>query len=222
MPARFRGAAEFVPDHASLRGLVDAAASCRGCDLYERASQTVFGSGRARAALMLVGEQPGDAEDRQGKPFVGPAGRLLDRAISEAGIAPSTTYFTNAVKHFRWKPAERGRRRLHEKPTQAQVAACRPWLASELAVVRPGVVVALGATAAGSLFGSGFRLTRERGKVLPWPPGAGPFQDDQSPVRAAVATIHPSAVLRAPDADRADTYAGFVHDLTVAADFLEG
>lgn len=222
MAARFPGAAEFVPDHASLRDLAAAAASCRGCDLYEGASQTVFGSGRVRSALMLVGEQPGDAEDRQGKPFVGPAGRLLDRAIVEAGVSPSSTYITNAVKHFRWKPAERGKRRLHEKPSQAQSAACRPWLAAELSAVRPGVVVALGATAAGSLFGSGFRLTRERGKVLPWPPDEGPFQGDESPVRAAVATIHPSAVLRAPDEDRDEAFAGLVHDLTVAAGALDG
>ena len=220
--ARFRGAEQFVPDDANLSALADAAASCRGCDLYERATQTVFGAGRARARVMLVGEQPGDAEDRQGKPFVGPAGRLLDRALGEAGIGSSSTYFTNAVKHFRWKPAERGKRRLHEKPSQAQVGACRPWLAAELETVRPRVVVALGATAAGSLFGSGFRLTRERGQLLDWPPESGPFQDNESPVRAAVATIHPSAVLRAPDEDRDDAFAGLVHDLSVAAAALDG
>jgi uracil-DNA glycosylase len=220
--ARFRGAAEFVPEHASLSGLADAAAGCRGCDLFERATQTVFGAGSKRARLMLVGEQPGDSEDRQGKPFVGPAGRMLDRALEEAGIAPSATYFTNAVKHFRWKPAERGKRRLHEKPSQAQTAACRPWLAAELAAVRPRVVVALGATAAGSLFGSGFRLTQERGKPLPWPPDAGPFREDDAPVRAALATIHPSAVLRAPDDDRDEVYTGLVHDLSAAAAELDG
>lgn len=222
MPARFRGAAEFVPEDASLTALAKAAAACRGCDLHERATQTVFGSGRARATLMLVGEQPGDVEDRKGEPFVGPAGRILDRALDEAGISTSSTYVTNAVKHFRWKPAERGKRRLHEKPSQAQAAACRPWLAAELAAVRPGVVVALGATAAGSLFGSGFRLTRARGELLDWPPESGPFQDDESPVRAAVATIHPSAMLRAPDDDRQEVYAGFVRDLSIAADALEG
>jgi DNA polymerase len=219
--ARFRGAGEFVPDEASLRGLVDAAAGCQGCDLYERATQTVFGAGRAHAPVMLVGEQPGDQEDKQGKPFVGPAGRMLDRALGEAGLASSSTYFTNAVKHFRWKPAERGKRRLHEKPSQAQVGACRPWLAAELETVRPRVVVALGATAAGSLFGTGFRLTRERGRLLDWPPASGPFQQDESPVHAAVATIHPSAVLRAPDEERDDAFAGLVHDLSVAAGALD-
>lgn len=221
MPAKFPGAAEFVPEDANLSALEKAAATCRGCDLYERATQTVFGAGRARAALLLVGEQPGDVEDRQGKPFVGPAGRVLDRALEEAGISTSSAYVTNAVKHFRWKPAERGKRRLHDKPSQAQAAACRPWLAAELAAVRPDVVVALGATAAGSLFGSGFRLTRARGEVLAWPPASGPFQDDDSPVRAAVATIHPSAVLRAPDGDRDKVYAGFVADLSIAADALK-
>ncbi|HZC72569.1 MAG TPA: UdgX family uracil-DNA binding protein [Jatrophihabitans sp.] len=219
--AHFRGADQFVPKDASLKRLADAAAACQGCDLYERATQTVFGAGRARASVMLVGEQPGDAEDRQGKPFVGPAGRLLDRALDEAGIGISSAYITNAVKHFRWKPAERGKRRLHDKPSQAQVGACRPWLAAELSTVRPRVVVALGATAAGSLFGAGFRLTRERGRLLDWPPSAGPFEGDGSPVRAAVATIHPSAVLRAPGEDRDDAFAGLVHDLKVAAAALD-
>lgn len=215
MASRFRGAQEFVPDHAGLRDLAAAAASCRGCDLYQRASQTVFGSGRARAALMLVGEQPGDAEDRQGKPFVGPAGRLLDRAFADVGIDRDRVYLTNAVKHFRWRPAPRGKRRLHQTPDAHHVAACRPWLAAELRVVRPPVLVAMGAVAAKALFGSGFRLTQHRGERLAWPPEHGPYAGDETPIEQAFATVHPSAVLRAEDRD--DAYADLVHDLTVVA-----
>jgi DNA polymerase len=192
---KYPGAREFVPDTRSLKSLTAAAGSCQGCDLYEPATQTVFGRGPRTARLMLVGEQPGDAEDARGTPFVGPAGRVLDRAIADAGLATSPSYVTNAVKHFRFH--ERGKRRIHDKPTAAQSTACRPWLAAELHAVRPQVLVALGATAAGSLFGSGFALMKQRGSRLDWPPESGDFADDATPVDAAVATIHPSAVLRA-------------------------
>src|SRR4051812_35258083 len=170
MPGRitYPGAQEFLPGSSSLAALRDAAGGCRGCDLYEHATQTVFGRGPSSAALMLVGEQPGDVEDREGTAFVGPAGRLLDRALADAGLDGADLYVTNAVKHFRWK-AGRGQRRIHDKPTAAQATACRPWLAAELHAVRPTVVVALGATAAASLFGAGFRLTQHRGERLAWP-----------------------------------------------------
>lgn len=216
----YPGAGQYLPDTADLRSLRSAAASCTGCDLHARATQTVFGSGATHARLMLVGEQPGDVEDTEGEPFVGPAGRILDRALDEAGLNRSDVFLTNAVKHFRWKQVRGGKRRIHDKPTAAQSTACRPWLAAEIAAVRPSVVVALGATAAGSLFGTGFRLTQHRGEALDWPPERGDFRDDATPLDAAVATIHPSAVLRAPDDDRADTYAGFVRDVRAAARLL--
>jgi uracil-DNA glycosylase len=216
----YPGAEQFLPDTPSLAALRTAAAGCRGCDLYENATQTVFGRGPADARLMLVGEQPGDVEDTEGKAFVGPAGRLLDRAIGDAGLSDTATYVTNAVKHFRWKGARGGKRRIHEKPSAGQSTACRPWLAAELAAVGPTVLVALGATAAGSLFGPAFRLTQHRGTVLPWPPEKGDFAGDATPVQAALATIHPSAVLRAPDEDRAEAYDGLVRDLRAAADRL--
>jgi DNA polymerase len=213
---RYPGAQEFLPSSGGLAALRAAAEGCRGCDLFERATQTVFGRGPATAALMLVGEQPGDVEDREGTAFVGPAGRLLDRALDEAGVDASTLYVTNAVKHFRWKES-RGKRRIHDKPSAAQATACRPWLGAELRAVRPAVVVALGATAAGSLFGPGFRLTQHRGQPLDWPPPSGDFADDRTPVRVAFATIHPSAVLRAPDGEREAALAGLVEDLRAAA-----
>ena len=169
---------------------------------------------------MLVGEQPGDVEDTEGLAFVGPAGRLLDRALGDAGLADTPLYVTNAVKHFRWKHVRGGKRRIHEKPSAAQSTACRPWLAAELAAVRPAVLVALGATAAGSLFGSAFRLTQHRGTPLEWPPDAGDFAADDTPIEAAVATIHPSAVLRAPPEERTSAYDGFVADLRVAMALL--
>lgn len=221
MPGRTRypGAQEFLPDSTSLTALRAAAAGCRGCDLYERATQTVFGRGPRTARLMLVGEQPGDVEDTEGTAFVGPAGRLLDRALAEADVDAAGAYVTNAVKHFRWKET-RGKRRIHDKPSAAQSTACRPWLAAELGAVRPAVVVALGATAAGSLFGPSFRLTQHRGEPLDWPPPAGDFATDGTPVEAAVATIHPSAVLRAQDEDRDAVYAGLVSDLRLAASLL--
>ncbi|MET7459341.1 UdgX family uracil-DNA binding protein [Nonomuraea sp. NPDC005501] len=195
------GAARFLPDHLDLDSLREASAGCQGCDLYRNASRTVFGEGPARARFMLVGEQPGDQEDRKGAPFVGPAGRILDRGLEEAGIDRDDVYVTNAVKHFSF--VQRGKRRIHQKPTAAEVEACQPWLTAELAVVEPDVVVVLGATAARSLLGAAFRVTRQRGEPVPLGDAL------------AVATIHPSAVLRAPDRDAA--YAGFLADLRVAA-----
>lgn len=213
----FPGAEEFVPRTRSLTALAEAAAGCAGCDLHERATQVVFGRGAPEASVILVGEQPGDVEDVRGEPFVGPAGRLLDRALDESGLARTSVYTTNAVKHFRWKPARSGKRRIHEKPTQAQVTACRPWLAAELAAVAPRVVVALGATAAASLLGPSFRLTQHRGEVLDWPPPSGRFVDDGTPIEHVVATIHPSAVLRAPDGERDEMFRGLAADLELVA-----
>jgi uracil-DNA glycosylase family protein len=217
---KYPGATEYLPGTSSLKALASAAAACHGCDLYECATQTVFGRGPARARLMLVGEQPGDVEDVEGEPFVGPAGKMLDQALADAGLQDTPAYVTNAVKHFRWKAARGSKRRLHEKPSAAQVTACRPWLAAELAAVQPRVLVALGAVAAGSLFGPRFRLTQHRGQKLPWPPDEGDFVDDDKPVQAAVATIHPSAVLRAPSDRRKEMYTGLVRDLQVVHDLL--
>src|SRR4030088_3121326 len=189
----------------SLAELRKAAASCRACDLWKNATQTVFGEGAEGAGMMLVGEQPGDRENIEGKPFVGPAGRLLDRALEEAGIDRRRVYVTNAVKHFRW--TRRGKRRLHEKPNAQQIRACRPWLESEIAVVKPRILVLLGATAAQSVMGTRFRARRQRGEVLPSPLGV--------PV---LATVHPSSILRATDgASRDVAMASFVADLRVAA-----
>lgn len=179
------------------------AVACRACDLWARATQTVFGEGSVGARLMLVGEQPGNSEDLEGAPFVGPAGRLLDRALVDAGIDREAVYVTNVVKHFKWKRARTGKRRIHDRPTRGEVEACRPWLEAEVARVGPELVVLLGATAAQAILGSGFRITRQRGQVLP---------SDLGPV---LATIHPSAVLRDPDA-RDAMYAGLVADLRVA------
>jgi DNA polymerase len=192
---------------SSLAELASQAASCTRCDLYRRATATVFGEGRPGASLVLLGEQPGDAEDRQGHPFVGPAGRLLDRALDEAGITREDAYVTNAVKHFKWQP--RGKRRIHQRPNGSELAACRYWLEAELAAVGPRVVVALGATAGTALFGSRFKVSDHRGQVEE--AAVGDWQG------LAVSTIHPSAVLRAPDPDaRERAYQGFVADLTVA------
>jgi uracil-DNA glycosylase family protein len=213
--AKYPGAEQFVPEQRSLSDLAAAAAQCQGCELYANATQTVFGRGSASSPLMLVGEQPGDVEDTEGEPFVGPAGQVLDRALRDAGLAETPTFVTNAVKHFRWKSVRGSKRRIHEKPTAGQATACRPWLAAELHTVAPAVLVALGATAAGSLFGPSFRLTQARGEQLAWPPSAGPFADDETLVSAAFATIHPSAVLRADD--REATYDGLVADLRVVA-----
>lgn len=212
----YPGAGRFVPgDDASLAAVAQAARGCRGCDLYEHATQTVFGRGPADAAVMLIGEQPGDREDRAGEPFVGPAGQLLDRALAEAGISPQATYTTNAVKHFRWKPDPHGgKRRIHQPPEAWQIRACWPWLAAELDRLQPGVVVTLGATAGRALFGASFRVTGQRGTEIAWTP---PGQQREITV---VPTIHPSAVLRADDRDAA--YAGLVGDLRVAASSLAG
>jgi DNA polymerase len=211
------GAGEFVPATTSLRTLARAAQVCRGCELYERATQTVFGRGPARSRLLLVGEQPGDVEDVQGQPFVGPAGRLLDRALADADIDRGQVYLTNAVKHFRWKATTSGKRRIHDQPAARHVTACLPWLEAELGVVRPRIVVALGAVASRALLGPAFRLTRHRGELLDWPPSSGPFAASELSVHAVVATSHPSAVLRASYTDRASLYDGLVSDLGLAA-----
>ncbi|WP_129838700.1 UdgX family uracil-DNA binding protein [Streptomyces sp. RFCAC02] len=211
-PGRY-DAAPYLPRlNAGLAALRRAAADCHGCPLFEGASQTVFGAGDTRARLMLVGEEPGDQEDRAGEPFVGPAGRLLARATEDAGIDPDHTYLTNAVKHFKFTRPGGGKRRIHKSPTLREMSACRPWLDAELRQVAPEVVVTLGATAGRALLGSSFRVTRERGVLRPLP-GA----DDGTRL---VATIHPSAVLRADDSDRAAAYDGLVADLRVAVTAL--
>jgi uracil-DNA glycosylase family protein len=191
-------AAEYLPDRRDLPSLRDASAVCHGCDLWREATQTVFGEGKASAEVMFVGEQPGDQEDQQGKPFVGPAGRLLDQALEEVGIDRTKVYVTNAVKHFKWQP--RGKRRIHQKPNSAELAACRPWLDAEIDVVKPRVLVCLGATAAQNLLGRQFRVTKQRGEPV-----------DSPLAETVIATIHPSAILRAEDRDA--EYAGFVDDL---------
>jgi uracil-DNA glycosylase family protein len=192
------------PDTSSLAAVREAAAHCTACHLYKRGTQTVFGEGPKRAAMMLVGEQPGDYEDVAGKPFVGPAGKIMDRALEEAGIDRSQIYVTNAVKHFKWEP--RGKRRIHQKPNSREIAACRPWLEAELRVVRPNLVVAMGATAAQAIFGPGFRVTRERGKVL-----------SSKLAPRVLATVHPSSLLRQPDEEsREREYKHFVADLGAA------
>ena len=200
-----RSAAPFVPKTTSVKALEAAAGKCRGCDLYKTATQVVFGSGPKSARIMFVGEQPGDQEDRQGEPFVGPAGAVLDKALADAGLARDEVYVTNAVKHFKWEP--RGKRRIHKKPRASEIRACRPWLEAELRSIRPQVVVCLGATAAQSVMGSSFRLMQQRGQVV-----------SSTLAPRVVATIHPSAVLRAPDAEgRRSAYEMLVDDLRVAA-----
>jgi DNA polymerase len=202
----------FVPDSRSLRTLSTAAESCEGCELYRNATQTVFGSGSRHARVLLLGEQPGDQEDRVGEPFVGPAGKLLDRALTEAGLQEAEVYRTNAVKHFRWRPAPSGgKRRIHQSPTQGQITACRPWLLAELDAVRPAVVVALGGSAGKSLFGPSFRVGEARGTMQSWSP---PRADGEAV--DVVVTVHPSAVLRADDRDAA--FQGLVADLRIAAE----
>lgn len=201
-------ASPYVPEDADLAALGSAAAGCRGCPLYADATQTVFGLGEPSASVVLVGEQPGDQEDRQGRPFVGPAGRVLHKAMEEAGIDPADAYVTNAVKHFKFTVPERGKRRIHRQPSLREVGACKPWLDAELERIAPRIVVALGATAAKALMGPEFRVTRQRGRLLT----AG------APLGGArvLATVHPSAVLRAGD-KREEMYAGLVTDLRVAA-----
>ncbi|MFF0158617.1 UdgX family uracil-DNA binding protein [Streptomyces sp. NPDC005263] len=197
----------FVPTRGGLAALRRAAADCQGCPLHRDATQTVFGAGKAAARVMLVGEQPGDQEDRQGKPFVGPAGKLLDRALEEAGIEPADTYVTNAVKHFKFTQAEPKKRRIHRAPTLREMMACAPWLAAELAVVEPELIVVLGATAGKALLGSSFRVTQVRGTVVE--------EEIHGRPERLVPTVHPSSVLRSDDREAA--YRALVADLTVAA-----
>ncbi|MCA1839658.1 MAG: UdgX family uracil-DNA binding protein [Actinobacteria bacterium] len=199
----------LIPSRPSLSGLRTAAAGCTGCDLYKNATQTVFGDGLKKAELILVGEQPGDKEDLAGEPFVGPAGRLLDEALEEAGIDRSLTYVTNVVKHFKWEA--RGKRRIHKKPNLAEIDACRPWLESEIKVVSPRALMALGATAAQALYGRDFKVTKERGRIF-----ESPFALISS------ATVHPSSILRGPPDERAAQLKGLVEDLAVVAQALEG
>jgi len=197
-----RSAADYMPARRSLKALREAAAHCRGCDLYKGATQTVFGDGKARAKLMFVGEQPGDSEDRAGEPFVGPAGKLLRKAMVDAGIDPGDTYITNAVKHFKY--VVRGKRRIHQTPRVIELQACRPWLDAEIKQVKPDVIVALGSTAAKALFGPEFRVTTQRGHVF----------TSMDIAANVVATVHPSSILRARDDEsRHSELAKFVADL---------
>jgi uracil-DNA glycosylase family protein len=209
-----------VPDTRSLAKLAQAAAGCTMCELYEDADQVVFGEGPRNADIVLVGEQPGDVEDKRGRVFVGPAGRMLDRVLDEAGLVRAELYLTNAVKHFRWKPAPRGKRRLHQRPATSHINACQPWLAAELRSVRPRVVVALGAVAGEALFGTSFSVTRQRGSALAWPPAEGAFADSRLAIEAGFATLHPSAVLRGPDGERTALRRGLVADLVAVRELV--
>ena len=201
-------AAPLVPEHPTLTRLKEAAADCTACPLHETGTQTVFGEGLVRSEILFVGEQPGDREDRDGRPFVGPAGRLLDQALEEVGIDRKLAYVTNVVKHFKWTP--RGKRRIHAKPSWSEVAACRPWLDAEVEVVKPKVIVCLGATAAQALLGRQFRVTRQRGEVV-----------DSGYGVPAIATVHPSSILRAEGEDREQEFAAFVDDLAAIKRFVE-
>ena len=195
----------LLPDRATIDSVRAVAAGCKACDLYKRGTQTVFGEGPKRAEIMLVGEQPGDAEDLAGHPFVGPAGKLLDRALEEAGIDRSAVYVTNVVKHFKWEP--RGKRRIHSKPNAAEIGACRPWLDTEIALVKPRGLVCLGATAAQALLGKTFKVSRQRGEFV-----------ESSLAPLVSATVHPSSILRAPDSRaRRDEMKRFVSDLKKVA-----
>jgi uracil-DNA glycosylase family protein len=203
-------AASLIPPRPTLELLQAAAKGCRACDLWKRATQTVFGEGAGHAKVVFVGEQPGDKEDLQGKPFVGPAGAVLDKALVTAGIDRDEVYVTNVVKHFKWEP--RGKRRIHKKPNALQIAACRPWLEAELAVTRPRVLVLLGATAAQALLGNKFRVTQHRGELIP---------SELAPY--VMATVHPSAILRAPDDDtRHAEMARFIDDMKKIAAVIHG
>jgi DNA polymerase len=227
-------AGPYVPRRGGLPSLRRAAADCQGCPLFQNATQTVFGSGGSSSRVVIVGEQPGDQEDRRGEPFVGPAGRLLRDALEEAGIDEEQAYFTNAVKHFKFAQAERGKRRIHKPPSLREMKACRPWLTAELRVIDPELVLALGATAGKALLGPSFRVTEQRGVLLPMPPWEELDGGDEAAADAArtgatrakdgnvhghlVGTVHPSAVLRS--ADREAAYRGLVTDLRVAAEAL--
>lgn len=224
-------AAAFFPTsiHPSLSQFRAAAKGCEGCELFVRGTQTVFGDGAAHASVILVGEQPGDQEDLQGKPFVGPAGRILNQALIDAGIDRKQTYVTNAVKHFNWVAS--GKRRLHAKPKIRHIKACRPWLEAEIALVKPRIVVCMGATAAMSLLGTDFRVTKRRGKLLAQDSQQGMrlMRNNELPFSARnhsgrpmmLATVHPSSILRANDEDRKREFAKFVKDLKVVAKFLQ-
>ena len=201
-------AESLIPEKPTLAGLQEAAANCKACDLWENATQTVFGEGKRRAKVLFIGEQPGNDEDLQGRPFVGPAGRLLDQALEEAGIDRRQTYVTNVVKHFKWEP--RGKRRIHKKPNSTEIEACRPWLEAEIAAVKPRVIVCLGATAAQTLLGREFRVSRQRGQPIPSPLA-----------HTVIATVHPSSILRAPDEQsRRSEMQRFIDDLKIVADAL--
>jgi len=199
------------PTLKTINSLRDAAIDCKACDLWKTGTQTVFGEGPTRAQIMLVGEQPGDQEDRDGRPFVGPAGKLLDRALEQAGLDRSQVYLTNVVKHFKWVAAARGKKRIHKKPRYSEIHACRPWLDAELRVVKPRILVCLGSTAAQSLLGRNFSVMRQRGKLI------------ASPLAAMVmATVHPSSILRAPDDDaRHQQMQAFINDLKIVAGLVK-
>jgi DNA polymerase len=200
-------AAPLVPDRPSLKKLREAAAGCTACPLHETGTQTVFGEGATKARVVFVGEQPGDQEDQQGTPFVGPAGKLLDKALEDAGIDRSQVYVTNVVKHFKWQA--RGKRRIHQKPNWSEIAACRPWLEAELEVIEPRVLVCLGATAAQALLGRDFRVSRQRGELV-----------ESDLAENVVATVHPSSILRADAETRDLEYRGLVRDLEVVAKLI--
>jgi uracil-DNA glycosylase family protein len=204
-------AADFLPARLTLPALRRAAAGCRGCHLWRVGTQTVFGAGPSRATLMFVGEQPGDQEDLAGRPFVGPSGRLLDSALENAGIDRGEAYVTNAVKHFKWVPDQRGKRRIHKTPNSAEIRACHPWLDAEIEVVKPRVIVALGATAAKAVFGPKVKVLANRGRALKTPLA-----------EAGFTTVHPSAVLRAPSEQRAAAEKAFFADMKKVAKYLKG
>jgi uracil-DNA glycosylase len=204
-------AAELIPANATLNDLQRAASHCKACDLWKLGTQTVFGEGSSNARIMMVGEQPGDQEDRIGRPFVGPAGRILDLALSKAGIERSEVYVTNVVKHFKWSPAERGKRRIHKKPRYSEIHACRPWLDAELEVVRPQILVCLGASAAQSLLGRDFRVSQQRGQLV-----------ESTLAPYVIATVHPSSILRAQDENsRHLQMEAFIRDLKKVAQLLQ-
>ena len=200
-------AEDLIPETPTLFSLQEAASLCKACDLWENATQTVFGEGAKHAKIMFIGEQPGNEEDLKGAPFVGPAGRLLDKALDEAGIDRSQTYVTNVVKHFKWEP--RGKRRIHKKPNTTEIAACRPWLEAEIATVRPKIIVLLGATAAQALLGKEFRVSRQRGQPIP-----------STLAELVMATVHPSSILRATDESRESEMEQFIQDLESVAKAL--